>query len=94
MDDLSLIVEGIMNKVKKLTSRNKQLRDKIYSLEEELMALENALADKVQTIERLEKEITTLQSVSTLGDSDSSMAKQKIDELLREIEKCQVLLNR
>ncbi len=94
MDELSLIVEGIMNKVRKLTVYNKQLKEKIFSLGEEKLMLENDLAAKSERISQLEKDLISLQSASVLEGKDPFMAKQKIEELLREIEKCQVLLNR
>ena len=94
MDELSLIVEGIMNKVRKLTERNKQLKEKIYRLDGEKLMLENDLAAKSERISQLENDLISHQSASVLEGKDPFKAKQKIEELLREIEKCQVLLNR
>ncbi len=94
MDELTLIVEGIQNKLKKLTIRNKQLKEKILSLETDNRSLQKDLEGSAQRIGELEKELTNVQAAKLLEGTDSSRAKQKINELLREIEKSTVLLNR
>lgn len=94
MDELSLIVEGIQHKLKKLTIRNKQLKEKISSLETDHRSMQQELDNAARRIAELEKELSNVQAAKLLEGSDSSRAKQKIDELLREIEKSTVLLNR
>ncbi len=94
MDELTLIVEGIQNKLKKLTIRNKQLKEKILSLETDNRSLQKDLEGSAQRIGGLEKELANVQAAKLLEGTDSSRAKQKINELLREIEKSTVLLNR
>lgn len=94
MDDLALIVEGIDVKIRKLVLLNKQLREKILSLEIEKRGLHEELASANRRTNELETELTHLQSSKLMDGMDSSRAKQKINELLREIEKVHVLLNR
>ncbi len=94
MDDLALIVKGIDVKIRKLVLFNKQLREKILSLEIEKRGLLEELASANSRINELETELTHLQSVKLMDGMDSSRAKQKVNELLREIEKVHVLLNR
>jgi len=93
MDELSLIVEAIRNKVKRLLISNTKLKNRISDLEEEKKELEEKLSDSGKRISRLETALTREQLAKGLGDSDSVKAVQKVDELLREIEKCHVLLN-
>lgn len=94
MDELSLIVEGIQHKLKKLTIRNKQLKEKISILETDHRSMQHELDNAGRRIAELEKELSHVQAAKLLEGFDSSRAKQKIDELLREIEKSTVLLNR
>ncbi len=93
MDELSLIVEAIRNKVKRLLISNTNLKDRISDLEGEKKQLEEMLSDSENRINQLETALTREQLVKGLGDSNSVRAVQKVDELLREIEKCHVLLN-
>ncbi len=94
MDEIALLVEGIENKVKKLTVLNKQLTDKNESLEADKRELQGELTGAQQRIAKLEKEMVHLEVAGSLGAGETSRAKQKINELLREIEKTTVLLNR
>ena len=93
MDELSLIVEAIRNKVKRLLISNTNLKDRISDLEGEKKQLEEMLSDSENRINQLETALTREQLVKGLGDSNSVRAVQKVDELLRELEKCHVLLN-
>lgn len=93
MDELSLIVEAIRNKVKRLLISNTDLKNRISDLEEEKKQLEEVLSDRDKRINQLETAVTREQLTKGLGDSDSVKAVQKVNELLREIEKCRVLLN-
>ncbi len=93
MDELSLIVEAIRNKVKRLLITNTDLKTRIGELEEEKKLLEEMLSGRDKKISQLETALTREQLTKGLGDGDSVRAVQKVDELLREIEKCHVLLN-
>ena len=93
MDELSLIVEAIRNKVKRLLITNTDLKTRIGELEEEKKQLEEMLYGRDEKISQLETALTREQLTKGFGDSDSVRAVQKVDELLREIEKCHVLLN-
>lgn len=93
MDELSLIVEAIRNKVQRLLISNTDLKNRISDLEEEKKQLEEVLSDRDEKINQLEAALTREQLTKGLDDSDSVRAVQKVNELLREIEKCHVLLN-
>ncbi len=94
MDEFSVIVEGIGNKVKRLILRNKQLKDKLLQVEEDKMSLKDKIGRQEERIQQLESTISDLQVSMVLGSGDTSHARQKLNDLLREIEKCQTLLNR
>lgn len=94
MDELSVIVEGIGNKVKKLILKNIQLKDRLLQAESEKAGLREKIAEQQTQIEALESQVSTLLVAGSLHNSDAVLARQKVNDLLREIEKCQVLLNR
>ncbi len=94
MDELMLIVEGVQNKIRKLIIRNNQLKERAQSLEVENGSLKEDLKTSAQRIAQLENDLTELQAAKMLESADPLRAKQKINELLREIEKTTVLLNR
>ncbi len=94
MDELTLIVEGIQNKVQKLAVRNNQLKDRLLKLEQENQGLQKNLEIQQTRIRQLEEEFSLVLTARAMGTGDSSQAKQKVNELLREIEKCYALLNR
>ncbi len=94
MDEITLLVEGILNKIKKLNLLNRQLKTKILELERKGNALESLLAEEKERVNFLQEEIQYTQMAGKLGREETSGTKQKIDELLREIESLSVLLNK
>ena len=94
MDELGLTVEGIINKTQKLILRNKQLKEKISQLETHQQELVDKLNEQSDRIRDLEERLSNKQTSSVLEKGDSSQARLKVNELLREIEKCYALLNR
>ncbi len=93
MDELLLMLDGIQNKVKRLRLSNKGMQDRIQSLELERQRLMDEIASHKQQIRHTEKHIAELQATKVLQGSDNMQAKQKVKELLREIEKCYELIN-
>ena len=94
MDELSLIIEGIDVKIKKLLIRNHQLKERILHLEQEKSTLSSEISSLLSRIRDAEQELSEAKVAAVLKKGDPVRARQKINELLREIEKCQALLNR
>ena len=94
MDEVTLLVEGVLNKLKKLSLLNKQLKERILELEQQCASTDSQLVQQKARADQLEEELLHVQMAGKLGGVDSSGAKQKIDELLREIERISVLLNK
>jgi len=91
------LVENIEKKVSKLI----QLYQSVQKEKEEILTennkLESDLSDKEKTIKRLEEKIKLLRitkSVSTQDDKRNKESRQKINEYVREIDKCIALLNK
>ncbi len=94
MDEFSLIVEGIGNKVKRLILKNKQLKDSMLQVEEEKMILREKINQQEGLIRQLESTLSEVKVAKVLASEGVPKARQKLNDLLREIEKCQALLNR
>lgn len=94
MDELGLVVESILVKTKRLALVNRQMHEKISHLEQDLATRNNKIAEQAQQIADLEEKIVALKIASTFSKDDSDPAKEKVAEMLREIEKCFALLNR
>lgn len=94
MDELGLTVEGIINKTQKLVLRNRQLKEQITNLETDQERLKEQLSEQAARIKQMEEKMANNHLTFALGKNDSLQARQKVNELLREIEKCYALLNR
>ena len=91
------LVENIEKKVSKLI----QLYQSVQKEKEEILTennkLRSDLSDKDKTIKSLEEKIKLLRitkSVSTQDDERNKESRQKINEYVREIDKCIALLNK
>ena len=95
MSDVTAVVGAIRSKVKKLITT-------VQSLEEENIKLKEKQAELVQTIESQSKFIEELNdknknviiAESIKKTEGSSDVKKRIDEMVREIDKCIELLNK
>ncbi len=94
MKDVASLVSGIEYKVGKLIERQhvQHAESKIYIVE--LQALKQTIQEQKQTIKQLEDKIRILKIAKTIETKEGNVdAKLKINELVREIDKCIGLLN-
>lgn len=94
MYELPLVVDGFENKIKRLFLKIDQLKKENEILKGEASEMRSNLDEKESLISELEQRIQKLKLAKTLEKDDSFQAKQKINDLLREIERCYALLNR
>lgn len=94
MDELGLIVEGLFTKTQKLILRNQLLKEKIQNLENQQQSLVEQLNEQSARIKELEEKLANSRLAGSIGKENSDQARQKVNELLREVEKCYALLNR
>jgi septation ring formation regulator EzrA len=94
MEILPLVVEGIENKIKKLFLINQHLQNENQQLRKEKSELTDLLEQSGEKVKQLEEQINRLKVAKILSGKDHLQARQQINELLREIEKCYALLNR
>ena len=90
------IVEDIEVKVKKLIVKYEELKGESNVLEQEKLQVLNELSSKNSKIEQLQEKIKLMnisKSVDVSGD-DVKTTRLKINEYVREIDKCIGLLNK
>ena len=94
MEDLSKLVKGLDIKSRQLALRHKTLKDDFNKLEQKYQETEKNLLQQKQIILELEKQIQILTIAKSIPTGkESSKAKKKINELLRELDTCIDLLN-
>jgi len=91
------LVENIEKKVSKLIQLYQSAQKEKEEILTENNKLKSELSDKDKTINSLEEKIKLLRitkSVSTQDDERNKESRQKINEYVREIDKCIALLNK
>jgi predicted patatin/cPLA2 family phospholipase len=94
MEDLSDLVKGLDIKSRQLALRYKKLKHDFDQLQNKNLETENKITQYKQSILELEKQIQILTIAKSIPTGkESSIAKKKINELLRELDTCIDLLN-
>ncbi|WP_306642915.1 hypothetical protein [Sanyastnella coralliicola] len=89
------VIGDIRKKVGQLLEERSRMAEEMKQKDEALNALQHQLDQTQQQIDELEKANHTLKIAKSLtGAEDNTEAKQKINELVREIDKCIALLNK
>ena len=91
------LVENIEEKVSKLIKLYQSVQKEKEEILKENNKLKSDLSDKDESIKKLEEKIKLLRitkSVSTQDDERNKESRQKINEYVREIDKCIALLNK
>ena len=91
------LVENIEEKVSKLIKLYQSVQKEKEEILKENNKLKLDLSNKDESIKKLEEKIKLLRitkSVSTQDDKRNKESRQKINEYVREIDKCIALLNK
>jgi len=91
------LVENIEKKISKLIKLYQSVQKEKEEILKENNKLKSGLSDKDESIKKLEEKIKLLRitkSVSTQDDERNKESRQKINEYVREIDKCIALLNK
>ena len=95
MSDLNVLVSGIEYKVRKLTGmleRSETERNKLLNEQSELRDL---VEEQRKQIQQLEEKVIKIQMTQALTrKNDVASAKLRINELVREVDRCLALLNK
>jgi hypothetical protein len=94
MKDVATLVSGIEFKLRKLIEQHQLTRRENIRLTTEIQELRDVINVQSQTIKQLEEKSKILKLAKTLETKEGNVeAKLKINELVREIDKCIGLLN-
>lgn len=90
------VLDSVKEKVHQLMSNNSSLKSENNKLEREVTDLKNTLEQQKSEIEGFNEKVKMLKMAKSLGgDSENNKEmKLKINELVREIDKCISLLNK
>ena len=96
MDNNVVLVENLEDKISKIVDRYHALKAQVGELTVSNEKLKEELQEAKSKYKQLEEEHNTLRISKTLelSQGDSNMTKLKINELVREIDKCIALLNK
>ena len=95
MQDLSILVSGIEFKLRKLIEQNNQLKIENAQLLKTKEELSNLIENQKKIINKSEEKYKVLKIAKSLESSSNSFdQKIKINEILREVDKCIGLLNK
>lgn len=88
MKQTEILINGIEYKIKKLIEQKKLLLEENEKLKDETERLNGVIEIKDKDINRLEEKVKTLNlSKSLVSTQDKKEIHQRIDELVREIDK-------
>lgn len=95
MSDLEVLVSGIDYKVRKLTGLLERCEAEKKQLVKEQVELQELLQQQRQTIQQLEDKVLKMHMARALnGKVETGNVKQKINQMVREIDRCLALLNK
>jgi hypothetical protein len=89
------VISSLEKKVRELVKRHTELKRKNMAIETELGELRKLVDSQKETIKNLEEKNKIIKLAKSLADStpDTAAMKQKINELVREIDKCIAQMN-
>lgn len=95
MKDFGLLIKNIEDKARNLKGRLLRYEAENARLSDEKARLQTIIGDQNTQIRQLEEKIKMLKIAQGLGKGkDTTRAKLKINELIREVDKCINLLNK
>lgn len=94
--NMKATIERLHNKLESLLANYQQLKEELKTSNQKVDVLSKQLDEHNQTIQQLNEKNKVLKLSSSIQgeQGDNKAAKQKINELVREIDKCIALLNK
>ena len=90
------LIASVKDKLKQLGDRNHSLKNQLTEVQKELSTLKEKLEERDSQVKELTEKNNVLKMAKSLSGSEdnTSETKYKINELVREIDKCIALLNK
>jgi len=96
VSDLKSVAASLENKIEKLVALHQRTRKELAALETKNNNLNQTISQQQQSIKELEEKTKILKLSKSLSTSNENTTelKLKINELIREVDKCIALLNK
>lgn len=95
MDNLNTYINGLAGKVEKLVKAQEGLRDENAVLKRRNEELERLVSEQKNALSELEEQnkVVKIAKAVTDDDEDRKEQRKRLNELVREVDKCIALLN-
>jgi len=93
MEELELQLVNLQNKLQLLLKQSQHLIKENINLKNEKEQLVNALNKKDDAIQKMQQQIDALKFNNVMDEDEKKHLEKRIDEYLREIDKCLSILN-
>ncbi|MDC0303574.1 hypothetical protein OAL15_01040 [Flavobacteriales bacterium] len=95
MENLDIYISGLSERVEKLVSAQSDLKNENSKLRSRNSELEQAVHDQKNVLSKLEEEnkVVKIAKAVTDDDEDRKEQRKRLNELVREVDKCIALLN-
>lgn len=94
MKDLSVLVNGLRKKAELMIEKHQLITEKNKQLSNEIAQLNEKLNQKNQQLEAFENKINVLKMSKSVENESTKDVKLKINEMVREIDKCIAQINK
>ena len=94
MKDLSVLVNGLRKKAELMIEKHQSVTEKNKQLSNEIAQLNEKLNQKNQQLEAFENKINVLKMSKSVENESTKDVKLKINEMVREIDKCIAQINK
>lgn len=93
---MKIVIDRLQNKLERLVSTHQEVKSANLQLKEKLLSLQEQLEKEQQIVSELKDKNKILKLSVSLhgGEQDTQAARKRINELVREIDKCIALLNK
>ena len=95
MDNYSKQIDAILKKVSTLSTKHSKLKSENHNLSASNKQLNEELESKNKTIDELKNQLNVLKLAKgvTVEDGEKKEMKKKVNEYIKEIDKCLAMLN-
>ncbi len=94
MKDISILVSGVKKKAGKLIEKHTLFVEKNDKLSKEIVKIKEELTKKNQQVLELNDKVKLLKIAGSVDGESTKEVKLKINEMVREIDKCIAQINR
>lgn len=94
MKDLSVLVSGLRKKAELVIEKHRAITEKNKQLSAEIVQLNEKLNQKNQQLTELEDRVKVLKISKSVESESTKDVKLKINEMVREIDKCIAQINK